>query len=280
MKISYLSALAVFGTLLVLMANSGFLTQIILQYPFFLFILSGIILYGIAFLFDFIFLGRSRLYYNKSYFLAFMAVWSAIMGIIFMSLIPPLKLNTERIIFRPTNNCNMFENPTKYICSIMGKKFYTTVIKGCDGTVTNATLFYIISTWIPAKGQYRLKNRVIFHPENITNGEFEHKESYPLPKGYCIQEYKDEDSPSSDDRLRVAFSSWTKAMVNVGDTGYIDKSDLEEYNTGWYKVSNCMWEITRLLPLEDYCITGYVSSMYVTLPDNVARILHDNEHKQ
>lgn len=278
MKLAYLSVLAIFGAIVVQMAYSGFLTQMILQYPFFLFIISGVILYGTAFLFDFIFLGRSRLYRNKSYFPFFMAGWCAIASVVFMSLIPPLKMNTGRIIFRPTENCCMFENPPKYICSIMGQKFYTTVIRGCDGTVTNASSFYIISMYIPSSSQYRLKNEVIFHPDNLSSkGEFMRKEPYSLPKHYCIQEYGD--SVPSDDRLRVAFYSWTKTKVELADTGYIDKSDLEEYSTGWYKVSNCMWEIPRLL-FGDYCSTGYVSRKYVTLPHNMATILHDNEDKQ
>ena len=270
------------------MARSGILTQVLLRYPLFLFLVSGVILYGGVLLFDFIFLVRIR-FYNVKHFSIFMAVWCALMSAIFWSFIPPLKLNAERIIFRPTDNCNFFENPPKYICSIMGKKFYITNTTFCDGTVSNATPFYIISLWMEAKNQYRLKSKVHFHPDNVTstNGEIKLKNPYWLPKEYCIQEYIDSGPESihvsNDKQLSVGFYSWNRSMARLGDTGYIDRSYLEEYNTGWYQVSNCIWEISRefsrLFQLEDYCMTGYVSSYYVTLPNNMASILHDSEGK-
>ena len=274
-KISFSVALVIFGLMVVLMAYSGILIQLVLKFPLFLIIISGMVIYGIAYLFDFIFLNRKRLN-NLLYFLTSMAIWIAIAIGVFMSFIPPLKMNAERIIFRPTDNCNMFENPTNYICSIMGQKFYTTIVRGCDGSVTNATAFYIISPWMRAKNQYQLNKKVHFHPDNDTD---ELKSPYWLRKGYCIQEYKEEGSVPRDGQIRVGFYSWNKSkrMASIGDTGYINREDLEEYNTGWYEVSNCMWEISRLLPLENYCITGYVSSVFVTLPDYMAMLLYSNE---
>ena len=61
MKVSFLSALVIFGALIIFMANSGLLTRIVLEYPLVLFIVSGVIIYTMIFLFDFIFLGNSRL---------------------------------------------------------------------------------------------------------------------------------------------------------------------------------------------------------------------------
>ena len=275
MKVSFLSALVIFGALIIFMANSGLLTRIVLEYPLVLFIVSGVIISTMIFLFDFIFLGNSRLT-DWSYFLKFMAVYCVIMAVVFVTFIPPLKMNTERIIFRPTENCNMFENPTRYVCFILGDKIYITTKRGCVGTVTNATSFYIISLWIPSKNQYRLKNKVFFHPENATDEA--PKPPYWLPGNYCIQEYIDESSPSTHDRLRVSFISWTNSSVITSDSGYIERTHLEPYTTGWYKVSNCRWEVTRWLPFDGYCITGYVSNHYVNLPENMARLLHDNEN--
>lgn len=272
---SYLSILAVFGALLIFMANSGFLIHMILQYPFLFIMASGVIIYSIMYLSDLIFYNNSRLY-NKSHFFWFLALYVAVMAGVFAYFIPLLKMNEVRIIFRPNENCNMFENPPKYICYIRGtEKCYTTIRRGCDETATNATSFYIISLWIPSKRQYKLKERVYFHPDNITDTE--PKPPYWLPVNYCIQEFIEDHSPSTDDQLRVSFVSWnTTTFENTADTGYINRSDLEEYHTGWYIVSNCMWEMMRLLPF-DYCITGYVSNHYVDLPDYIARLLHDEE---
>ena len=214
-----------------------------------------------------------------------MSIWCAVIGIIFISFIPPLKLDIPRIIFRPSAHCNYFEDPPNYVCSIMNQKFYTTNVSACDGNVTNATSFYIISMYIPSNNQYITNRRIYFYPDNLTDADgqlVKEKEPYWLPKNYCIQEYKDDNSPFSNDQLRVAFYSWNKNKVAIGDTGYINRSDLEENNTGWYMASNCMLEITRkiaeLLSLENYCITGYVSRKYIRLPKNMLGILHDNEH--
>ena len=255
------------------MANSGVLTHLILNAPFFMNVASGVTLYGIAYLFDLILLGRTRLW-KRSHFLTFMAVWNAITSILIMSVMPPLKLNAERIIFRPTEYCNMFNNPTIYICSNGGNRFYTTTVRSCDHDwlLNNASNFYIISMWIPSKDQYRLKNKVSFQPDNDV--KFRIPASYYLPQGYCIQEYRDDSVPKLG-QLRVAFFSWTEDLMHTLDTGYINKSDLKVSYSGWYRVSNCMWEITRLLPLKNYCQTGYVSNAFVTLPRYTARLLYD-----
>lgn len=246
--ISALSILAVFVTLFFSLANAGVLTQIVLQYPFLLILMSGIIVYGVIILSNFVFFNRSRLC-TWSYFFSFMALYLAVMVGLFTYFIPRLKMSVGRTFFRPTPHCNNFYNPAIYICFIQGEKLYTTNHTGCSDTATNTTSFYIISTWISSKNQYRLKSRVKFHPDIGP--------SYWLPVKYCIQEYDDPDSPSTKEQLRVAFISWTITSATITDTGYLNRNDLEDYKTGWYKVSNCMWEIFSLLPF-DYCITGYV----------------------
>ena len=139
-----------------------------------------------------------------------MAVWSTVIGALIISFIPPLKLNAKRIIFRPTENCNMFNNPTIYICSNDGNRFHTTTTRDCNWD-SKGSYFYIISLWIPSRDQYGLKNRVLFQPDS---GD---PSSYYLPQGYCIQEYRDDSIPK-EGQLRVAFSSWDENLVHTLDT--------------------------------------------------------------
>lgn len=201
LMIAYVFTLAIFGILFICVATLGYFTQIILQYPVLVIFTSGVIFYVMAFLFAYVFLNNSRLY-SWSYLILFMAAYSAIVAGLFVSFTPPLlKMNASRVRFHPTENCNTIEDPQKYLCFILGKKFYTTFEKRCDGIVSNATSFYIISLWIPPK------------------------------ESVC--------------------------------------------KTGLYRVSSCMLEITRLLPF-DYCTTGYVGSQYVSLPQNTAKLLHDD----
>jgi hypothetical protein len=271
-KLPFLFSLAMPIIPLIFMFYYGVLAQLVLQYPFLLITLSGVIFYTTAYLAGNIFFNSSTLI-NRAYFFGFMTVYIAVMAGLFMYCVPLLKLNEDRIIFRPETNCNMFENPPRYICYIEDREvLYTTTQRGCHETATNATSFYIISTWAPSKHQYRLLNKFYFYPENNTAAGL--KPPYWLPKNYCIQEHIP--SLSTVDKLRVSFVSWnTTTLEMTSDTGYIDRSVLEEYHTGWYRVSNCMWEVMRFLPFD--CITGYVSNHYVDLPASTARLLHDKE---
>lgn len=258
------------------MGKTGALLALVLKYPFTVCCIFGVILYSFLFLFDFIFFSRTRLYdadHLKFHFPLFLAIWFAFYSIIFISLMPPLDLATLRIIFRPSPNCNAFNKPPRYICYTLDDSnnqiFYTTVRQGCAGNVDNATSFYIISLWTEAKNHFKLNKRIMFYPlpRNETT-------KYALPKDYCIQA---EVIPSSNDtQLQVAFYSWDGKKNNLEDTGYINFTDLEEYNTGWYKVSNCKLELSRLF-LKNYCTTGYVSSFYVNVPEHMKSLLHVNE---
>ena len=97
-----------------------------------------------------------------------------------------------------------------------------------------------------------------------------------MTKGYCIQAAGN--IFPNDTQLNIAFYSWDGEKKKLEHTGYINMTDLEAYNTGWYKVSNCMWELSRNLPIiKNYCITGYVSSYYVNLPEYMKSMLHVNE---
>lgn len=193
-----------------------------------------------------------------------MAVYVPFLAAVFVSLMPPLKINAFRAVFHPTSNCDTFQDPPTYICFIQGKKFYTTVERQCHETA-DATPLYITSLWIPSKNQYTLKKRVLFHPDNVTAAE--PRPPFWIREEICIQEFIEDQFPSTDDKLRVAITT-----VTTTDTGYISRSDLEEYHAGWYRVSNCMWDVTRLF---NYCITGYVSNHYVNLPHIMERLLQD-----
>ena len=277
-KISFIIGMLLFGFVILQMARFGFLLEIILQYPFTTLLASGIVLYSFAFLFDFIFFRRVRLFdvdHLRFHFLIFLAIWFAIGGIVFFFLIPPLNLATIRIIFRPLQNCNAFDKPPVYLCYTLGNNndqlFYTTERRECVGTVTNATSFYIISLWKPAINQFKLNKNIMFYP--LPRNE---STKYALKKDYCIQAAGN--LFPNDGQIEVAFYSWDGKKKKLEDRGYINRSDLDEYNTGWFKVSNCMWELSRLLPLNNYCITGYVSSFYVNVPQHMKEPLHVNEH--
>lgn len=276
MKFSFIVGLLILSFVIFLMAISGSLLEMILQYPFSTFVMSGVLLYGIGFLFDYVFFSNTRLRDNLSYFLAFLAVWSVVTAVVFMSLIPPLNLATIRIIFRPIQNCNAFNNPPKYLCYTLddnnNQLFYTTLKQECVGNNKNASSFYIISLWKPALNQFKLNKRIMFYP--LPKDE---KTKYPLKKGYCIQAAE---NLNADDQVKVDFYSWDKEKMLLQDTGFINRSDLEEYNTGWYQVSNCMLETSRLISrylLKDYCITGFVSSFYVNVPEHMKNLLHVKE---
>lgn len=270
-KISFIIGLIIFGFAIFWMVQSGFLLELIMQYPFISFFLFGILLYSLGFLFDFIFFRHTRLYdinHIKFHLPTFLAIWVIVAGIIFMLLSPPLNLATIRIIFRRTPNCNAFENPTIYLCYTIGDNnnqlFYTTPSKQeCLGDASNVTSFYITSLWIPPKHMFKLNKDIVFNPLR------KDKETYKLFTGYCVQ--SGEHTISNDSHVKVAFYSWDKKNKKLEDTGFIRREDLDEFHGGWYKVSNCRFEFSYLL---GDCITGYVSSVYVNIPEYMKSILH------
>ncbi len=87
-------------------------------------------------------------------------------------LIPVLAMAPDRIIFRPTPSCSIFDNPTRYICLTFNDQhqhvFYTTTWRQCnssDTNMNNATKYYIISSWIPSFDHYVTTERILFQPD-------------------------------------------------------------------------------------------------------------------
>jgi hypothetical protein len=223
----------------------------------------GALINGIMFLYDLIYLQhyhfQGSIYYNKfTSILMFLSVM-VVLALLFVCLIPSLELHTHIAVFRSTEDCAIFEDSPTHICFSPGKKYYTTPKPFCGGGA-GSDPFYIISSWIPSKDEYTLNRRIYFHPDNV-------QPSFWIPEETCVQEFTDDGHPSTDDLLRVALTSTTTA------TGFIDRSDLKEYHEGWYRVSNCRWEILRLLP--GYCTTGYISNTHINLSSLYLALLHE-----
>jgi hypothetical protein len=256
MKLPFLSSLAVLIVLVILMYKSGCLTRIILQYPFLLITISGIIFYVIAHFLVSVFFNSSRLN-SLVYFFGFMTLYITIMAGLFFYSAPVLQLSTDRVILRPGPNCSFFEDPPKYMCYYNETEKAYTTIKDCSITPpTNLIAFYIISTLIPSVHQYKLKDEFYFYPQNGTGPLV----PFWLPANYCIQEFKP--SLSTEDKLSVKFTSkHTETSKITFETGFVDKTDLAADETGWYRVSSCMLEVMRFLSFD--CITGYISQSYV-----------------
>lgn len=214
---------------------------------------------------------------HSLHFLFICMVGFGILVIILVNIIPVLQLTPDRILFRPAPSGSIFERPSRYICFTLDPKtrkqiFYVTTKRKCDNDDPNmnkATNFYIISPWIPSFNHYLTKRSVQFQP--ITEpGEI--KPSYSLPEGYCVRAA----GPVSNDPLRVAFTSIDAQQEHIHDTGYISKEDLIQQHSGWYFVSNCRTDIGRWL---FNCETGYISSVYVSLPE-YTRILLIEKREQ
>ena len=198
-----------------------------------------------------------------------------LLALILTALIPSLQMTTDRVIFRSSPTCSIFDDPARYICSILNENhkqvFYITNTRGCkieDPKMKNATQFYIISSWIPSFNHFRTIRTVQFQPATVPG---ENKPSYPLPNDYCIRAA----GPVSDDLpvIKVAFYSQKGTQRTLLDTGYINKTDLLEFHFGWYLISSCRTDIERWL---FQCETGYLSSHYVALPEYSRSLLLEN----
>ena len=245
---------------------AGFLVDKCLQYP----ITSSLI----AFLGFFCIFGP--LWYDTAATKGRRWIISCVVGLvlfpaILVGLIPTLHVTAPRVIFRPTPSCSTYDNPPRYICSILinhQQQFYITTKQKCDPqdqNFKNATSFYIISSWIPSFNHYTTRRKVDFEPVTIVPGE--KRKSYKLPDNYCVRAA----GPTSEDRIRVAFYSLTDhSELILLDTGYINKTDLLEFRFGWYYVSSCRTDLERWWFSD--CKTGYVSSHYATLSE-YSRIL-------
>lgn len=194
-----------------------------------------------------------------------------ILGFTLTYLIPTLQLTPDRIIFRPTPSCSTFNNPTRYLAFILDENnnqvFYVTTVRGVNNTdpsMKEAAPFYIVSSWIRSPNHFRITSeKVEFQPATVQGVS---KVPYNLSRGYCIRAA----GPTSSDPLYVAFYSLNGTEKILLDTGYISKSDLEEFHFGWFLVSNCRTIFSRWLW---HCKTGYVSSTYVRLPEYARMLL-------
>ncbi|XP_068713628.1 uncharacterized protein [Montipora foliosa] len=209
---------------------------------------------------------------------------------------PTLSMTADRIIFRPTPSCSTFDNPARYLCFTLSdpghdQVFYTTTWRKCDNSdanMRNASKFYIISSWIPSFDHFITKRSVNFEPEGSPS---EDKKSFILPENYCVraagplgEDNHTEDKPNVDkpkvdepkvdkpkvDKLKVAFYSINGSRHHLLDSGYINKTELEKFNSGWYLVSSCKSELSKWL---FNCTSGYVSSNYVRLQQYTRRLL-------
>ena len=185
--------------------------------------------------------------------------------------IPALQLTASRIIFRPTPSCSTFNNPARYLAFILdhndNQVFYvttTSAVEKTDPHMKEAAPFYIISSWIRSPNHYRIvSEKISFQPASVKGMN---KPPYELKKGYCVRAA----GPTSADPLLVAFYSLNGTETILEDTGYIAKKDLEEFQSGWFYVSNCRTELTRWL---FRCKNGYVSSAYVRYTEYTRGIL-------
>lgn len=186
-----------------------------------------------------------------------------LLSVVAIFLKPTLSLTAPRIIFRPTPSCSTYDRPSRYICFTLSgmdhlQVFYTTTWRKCDNSDTNmknASKFYVISSWIPSFDHFITKRPVKFEPESSPG---ETKMSYVLPENYCVRAA----GPLGEETLKVAFYSVNGTQDHLLDSGYINKTDLEEFHSGWYLVSNCKSEVSNWL---FNCTRGYISSNYVRL---------------
>ena len=196
-----------------------------------------------------------------------LAIFELLGILVSIKLVPVLNIAPSYIILRPTPSCSTYDNPERYICLTLKNHqpvFYVTnqLPKPNDG-LTNATKYYIISSWISSPGDLVTIEPVQFQPEN-SNGE--NKQAYSLPKGYGVQAAE----PSGQDQQKVTFYSVNingSTGILIPNSGFIDSSSLKKFESGWYRVSNCRCELTRWwYNRQGSHSEGYVDSYYVSLP--------------
>lgn len=194
-----------------------------------------------------------------------------LLSVVSISLKPTLSVTADRIIFRPTPSCSTFDNPARYLCFTLSSPnhdqvFYTTTWRKCDNSdenMRNASKFYIISSWIPSFDHFITKRPVKFEPHSAPG---ENKQSYILPENYCVRAA----GPLEEDKLKVAFYSISGSQQHLLDSGYVNKTELEKFHSGWYLVSSCKSELSGWV---FNCTLGYVSSNYVRLYQHTRMLL-------
>lgn len=107
-----------------------------------------------------------------------------------------------------------------------------------------AAPYYIISTWISAQNHYRLKKDF-----QLTDGWF-------LPKRRCVRL----SGPLSGELVQVSVKILHEHSDPTIEVGYVNTSDLEDFNHGFFAISDCRSELWRWL---FSCNVGYVNSYFV-----------------
>ena len=177
--------------------------------------------------------------------------------------IPQLQIVSVRVVLRPTPGCSTEMNPRRLLCAVVNENhiqtFYETtrrncVCRNCTDLEEAGMPYYVISSWIPAPNHFRARTAIAFDPVEVSTEE----QCYILPKGRCIRIA----GPVGEDQLKVEISKW-KGRKQLLDIGFINRSSLEEFNTGFYVVSNCRTDAERWL---FSCTIAYVNAHYVRLP--------------
>lgn len=184
--------------------------------------------------------------------------------LVIVLVIPPLQIVSVRVILRPTPSCSTEMDPRRLLCAIVNENqiqtFYESTRQSCvcrnctDLEEEPGMSYYVISSWIPAPNHFRTRTEIVFDTVESTEDQ-----CFILPKGRCIRTA----GPTGEDPLKVEIIKWKGRKRQSFDKGFINRSSLEEFNTGFYVVSNCKTDFERWL---FSCTIAYVNAHYVRLP--------------
>lgn len=193
--------------------------------------------------------------------------------------IPPLQIVSVRVILRPTPGCSTEMDPRRLLCAIVDENqvqtFYESTKPSCarhNGTELvegTGMPYYVISSWIPAPNHFRARTNIAFDPQL----ESTEQQCFFLPKGRCIRIA----GPTEEDPLKVEISKWKERRRQSVNVGFVNRSSLEVFNTGFYVVSNCKTDAGRWL---FKCTIAYVNSYYVRLPAYMRILLLEDWKKK
>ena len=194
--------------------------------------------------------------------------------------IPVLNIAPSYLILRPKSSCSTHDNPVRYICVTLKDHqpvFYVTtklpIPNSLDAVnMNNATKYYIISSWIPpADGDHVTIEPVQFQSENLPG------KNKRLPKHFGVLCQPAEQS-GGDRQIRVTYNCISSTGEQIPYSGFIDSNLLREFESGWYRVSNCRCKLTRWwYSRRGSHHEGYVNSYYVRLPYYTRYFLRENK---
>jgi hypothetical protein len=144
---------------------------------------------------------------------------------------------------QPTASCPTSQDPILNLCRSIDDQcqhlFYTTTRQERHDSLRNfsqATKYYITSTWIPSFDEFVLTEPVEFQPlPKRENG------TCRLEKNFCVRAA----GPTGLDEQQVTFTKINEKGQFEQKKGYIKSDVLRIHNCGWYKVSNCRSELSR-----------------------------------